>query len=106
MPVNAHFTFGDPDKPTDSYAFTVHNIDTTAHTLWFHYDVISDGNERENVRFTVYDSRGVQVGVFTEADGLTVEGVQSGQTLYAVLTVDTHGLVPSTDLSGTIRILA
>ena len=105
VPVNAHFTFGDPDQPTDSYLFTVHNTDTTTHTLGLRYDMISDWNDRANVRFTVYDSRGVQVGAFTEVDGLTLEGVASGQTLFVVLTVDTYGLAPSNDLSGTIRIL-
>lgn len=106
VPVNAHFTFGDPDNPTDSYAFTVHNTDTTTHTIGFRYDVTSDGNERENVQFTVYDSHGAQVGVFSEVVGLTVEGIKSGQTLFVVLAVDTYGLTSSADLSGTVRILA
>lgn len=104
---NARYYFGDPATPIDRPAFTVTNTDTTAHDVTISYTGVTDDNAVANVQFRIHDDTGYQLGVVTEEAGTTtIHGLSGGATLYVIVIVDTHGLAPADDLSGTLTLHA
>lgn len=108
--VNTASTFevGDTASPTSSYAFNVTNQDSVARDITLSYSDISDTDTDSNIQFQVFNSTGDSIGTDDVADeegnNAVATDVASGETLYVVLVVDTHGLDDGADLSGTLTI--
>lgn len=102
----AHFELGNPGSANTSYAFNITNLDAESHTFNVAYSG-SDSNTASNIEFQVYDGTGALLGTADEqGNSASLSGVASGQTLYVVIVVDTHGLTSADDLSGTLTISA
>ena len=103
----AHFELGDPSSANTSYAFNISNMDVESHDISLDYSG-SDGQDADNnIEFQVYDASGtLQTTASEETGAVNVAGVSSGQTLYVVVVVDTHGLDSTADLSGTLKVSA
>jgi hypothetical protein len=101
-----HFELGNPSDAPNQSAFNVTNNDAEAHDMTFDYTL--DGSEGQdtdaNIEFQIYDSTGTQVGTISEESGTFTQNVASGDTLYVVVVVDTHGLDDTADLSGTLDV--
>lgn len=104
----AHFELGNPSDATNQSAFNITNNDAEAHDLTVEYTGAGGtGDTDANIQFQVYDGTGTQVAtVSEESTSATISSVASGNTLYVVIVVDTHGLDTSTDLSGTLTVSA
>ncbi|QLG29870.1 hypothetical protein HUG10_19870 (plasmid) [Halorarum halophilum] len=103
----AHYELGDPANANTSYAFNLTNLDAESHDFTVAYSG-SDGQDTDaNIEFQVYDSTGTLVDTANEeGTSASLSGVASGETLYVVIVVDTHGLDSTADLSGTLTISA
>lgn len=103
----AKYELGDPANGNTSYAFNITNLDTESHDLTLDYSGSDTQDADNNIEFQVYDSTGaLQATASEESGAVTVSGVTSGQTLYVVIVVDTHGLDSTQDLSGTLTVSA
>ena len=101
----AHFELGNPNNPTNQTAFNVTNNAATAKDMTFDFSGSDSQDADANIEFQIYDSSGTQVATLSEESGsVTVTGVASGETLYVVMVIDTHGLDSTADLSGTLTI--
>lgn len=105
---NATFVLGDTADPTNSSAFTLTNQDAASHDLTVEYTGAGGTADPDaNIEFSIHDSTGAQVTtVSEESTSGTITGAASGATYYVVITVDTHGLSSSSDLSGTLKVSA
>lgn len=104
---DARYTFGDRDAPTRLPAFTLTNAADRAHDVALSYRGPTGDGPGANVRFLVFDADGRHLVTMSEESGVVViSGVDSGETLWGVIVIDTHGLTPAADLSGTLRLHA
>ena len=102
VPVDARVAFGDPSAPVERPAFTITNAGNRSRDLVLAYGGTEGDGPVENVRFRVHDTDGNRVAALSEEGGrVVVPGVASGETLSVVVVVDSRGLVPTADLSGT-----
>ena len=102
----AHFELGDPANANTTYAFNITNLDAESHDFTVSYSG-TDSNTASNIEFQIYDSTNTLVGTADEeGTSASLTGVASGETLYVVVVVDTHGLDSTADLSGTLTISA
>lgn len=104
--VNSQLEMGDSESPTTVEAFAVTNNDNEERTMNFDY-VLDDDNgvSSESITFEVYDSEEILEDSFSNTEEAEVT-FESGETHYVVITVDTEGLTPSEDLSGTVSVLS
>lgn len=99
----ATFEVGDPNNGNESYAFNITNQDTESHSLSLAYSGATT-NSNPNIEFQVYDGSGTSLGTADEEGTSASTTLSSGQTVYVVVVVDTHGLDTSSDLSGTLTV--
>lgn len=106
--VEATFKLGDPNDPTNHTAFNITNQDKQSHDLTVEYTGAgATGDNTDNIQFKIFDSAGSEVGTVTEeSTSAEITGVNSGDTLYVVVVVDTTGLSGTDDLSGTLTVSA
>jgi hypothetical protein len=105
--VDATLEIGDPENPSDTYAFSITNNYGQSRTVDLNY-ALDEGDaagSSEQVNFTVYDSDGDSVVSVSEDDSGSFEP-SSADTYYVVLTVDTNQVTNSADYSGTLTISA
>jgi len=105
---DGYFELGDPNNGNETYAFNITNNDNSAHTLSLNYTLdTEDSDSGANVTFEVYDSTDSQLLSATDENGeqsSSTDAVASGETVHAVVIVDTTGKTSSDDLSGTLRV--
>jgi len=105
---DGHFELGDPANGNQTHAFNITNNDNAAHTLSLNYTLDTDDSESgANVTYEVYDSTNTQLLKATDENGeqsSSTDAVSSGETVHAVVIVDTTDKTSSDDLSGTLRV--
>lgn len=100
----ARVTYGDPGAPADHPAFSVTNPASERRVVTMTYAGVDAADPGANVRFEFADRSGARVGTVTEESGPVSIPVGGGETLFALVVVDTHGLSSADDLSGTLSI--
>ena len=100
---DARYTYGDVDDPTATPAFTLTNADDGRHELALEYTGTDTEDPEANVQFRVYDAAGQRLGVVSEESGAVQFGVEGTERVYVVVVIDTHGLTPASDLSGSLE---
>ncbi|MDX1744680.1 MAG: hypothetical protein R3324_01975, partial [Halobacteriales archaeon] len=114
---DAVFKLGDPSGPQANHAFRIVNQGTQPRDLQFEYTLGSGGGDPdpdENLLFTFHwdttgDGTPDDSVTVSEKSGFTtasIPGVEVGQAVYVVVTVDTRGLSQTSDLSGDLTIRA
>lgn len=112
---DAVFDFGSTSTPTSNHAFRIANRGTGARSLDLAFALSgSDGGDpAANVEFTFYLDTGTDgtidstLSTSEEDAGVTFSSVAPGDTVYAVVTVDTRDLgASSADLSGELSVSA
>lgn len=114
----ALFELGASQAPVNDHAFKIVNQGTQTRDFQFRYTLDSsaaDGSSTtQNLRFTFYHDTGSDGTVDTTyslsehpgSNHVIITDVASGDTIYAVVTVDTRGLSAASDLSGTLDVRA
>lgn len=104
----ATFTLGNTADPTNQSAFNISNLDAESHDLTVEYAGAGGTSDADaNLQFNIYNSTGSNIAtVSEETTSATITGAASGATYYVVITVDTHGLDSTADLSGTLKVSA
>lgn len=98
--VESTFEYGDNASPTTDSAFKITNADSQVNDLTLSYENIANNQGvPDTVNFEVYDASGVHLGTVSPSNDLTTT-VNSGDTVYVVMEVDTTGLDDGADLSG------
>ncbi|MBP1986010.1 hypothetical protein [Halolamina salifodinae] len=100
---DSRFEIGDTNNGNESYAFNITNQDAESHSLSLDYTG-ADTDASANIEFHVYDGSGTSLGTADEEGTSASATLSSGQTVFVVVVVDTHGLDTNTNLSGTLTI--
>lgn len=96
------FTYGDTSAASTTHAFSMTNNGGGSRD--FTFGLANFANSGAKV--SIYDSTDTKQGDVTQASDVSVTGVASGSTLYAVLIFDTAGLDKTNDLNGDFTISA
>lgn len=100
--VDAVFTYGNENDPTGGFLFSVTNNDASERGFDFSYDS-NEGSPSVAV-FEVYDGDESSVGTFEDGTDVSLD-LESGETAYVHMVVDTNGVAPTEDgLGGTLDI--
>ena len=102
---SARYTYGATGNPTGAPAFTLRNAAGEAHRLTIEYTGSDTEDPDENVQFRVFGSEGTRLATASEESGPVTLEVEGNDRLYVVVVIDTHGLTPVTDLSGSLRLV-
>lgn len=101
---NANFTVGNQSDPTSTYAFTVSNNAGTDHNFDLSYDGFNVTGSDDNLQFRIYNETGVFQTELNQSSSSASVTIPQTEAYYVVLVVDTQGLTPSADLSGTFTV--
>lgn len=99
---DGEFVYGDPDAPTDLFAFSVTNNDDNEREFTFGLDDFELGGEAE-LRFPVYDADGQLVGDLTPEANQSVT-LESTEMVYVHMVINSAGLDEDDDMGGTLTI--
>ena len=103
---DALYKFGDGSDAVNNHAFSVSNNSDTTRDITVEYTNVANLDGASGaVTFEVYDSSGQSLGTVTPSQSSTVT-LDSGETAYVVLTVDTDGVSTTADFSGDLRFSA
>lgn len=98
---NAKFTYGDADAPATRPAFVITNTDDKRHDLIIRFRAPQSPPSIENVRFLLHDRFGRRLGVASEESlAIVIPNVESGESIYVIVIIDTRGLSLKTNLTG------
>ena len=99
---SARYTYGDLEDPTATPAFTLSNTDDRAHRLTVSYSGADSEDPDANVQFRLYDRTGTRLATASEESGAVTVDLDGHERVYVVVVIDTHGLSPESDLSGSL----
>lgn len=99
---DGEFVYGDPDAPTDLFAFSVTNNDDNEREFTFGLDDFELGGEAE-LRLPLYDADGGLIGDLTPGSDQSVT-LESTEMMYVHLVINSAGLDEEDEMSGTLRV--
>ncbi len=99
---DARYVYGDVADPTGQPAFTLTNTDDAEHRLTLAFTGSDAEDADANVRFQLYDADGRHLVTVSEESGSVGIDLAAHERVFVVVVIDTHGLTPASDLSGSL----
>lgn len=101
--VEGLFTYGSESEPVEDNLFAIENGNGESFDLDVGYET-DDGNNGSAVEFRVYDDAGTELATVEGNGTEQTVTLDSAETVYVVMEIDTQGLGQSEDLSGELQL--
>lgn len=99
------FTYGEPTSPSSTSAFSITNNDDTTHDLTVSLTGMTlPGSSSFTIQ--LFQSDSTSIGTVSDGTPVTKSGWDPGNTIYAVIVIDTSGTTGTDEISGTMNFSA